>query len=1784
MAHRKASSAQKAAVPPHLLGGTVVKEGILEKLSSGPLSRWQERFFTLRAVADGAVLTYGDGKGAPVSAWYDLSGASVEPLDTAKKSQIHVRLPAAGTLLSLKAPSAGGAKVWHGHLVHCVGLTASVPNGLPWEAESVPDHITARDAETVRQRMQAMVRGDINDYYPSVLITYATGRRKGVDDEGTGPGMYYALWLAMMLQQHGVDCFSGLHVPAGCDWRVFIDKLGGRFSECTHLIVVQTDALYRSRPCLREIFTAIDKRRTILPVLFEKTPLLARRGKQWPDIKRSDRDGKQWLMEVQRVFGAYNSVPAPPSTAREQPTALLNAIEKIAINTSSAKRAVHSAAGPATIPAQASGSGGAAGSIPGTNAAPSQLFVLDGKHWEDRRCELVAADGILRLFAPEHGTLEPGKFDREIRFATHHVDVIEEVSHRDIVAFVRGRQQRRQSSILASGDANGSGGDAGIGASRDTASSDVSEQPHMLRLDVVGLLDPMFLAAPSADARAAWIAALRPLSELFAQHLVDHGTGSCPWYSVPCNAEGEPFLAVCGASSQLLRLLSEQDQLGGEPLNFITIFGRAREGKSTLMNMLAGVEDLFRVSHKDETCTRGVDLSAKFVSSEVFAESEVEGGSKSEVEGESAGVDAGGRVAAGSASRVGFVDVEGQGVEDVTYDALLVTPALLLSKVLIFNWKGAPQQDSILNLLGVLATAAQSVELPAEGGADEGSSSDGETQDENIFGHLHVVFRDWSFESDTAARSLLKTEKGAKKAIRERNGIRKQLKRVFTSVTIWTFPDPRESIDARVHSGALRPGFVQKLAELRTAIAAMNKEETLMPQGLFEQVAARKAKRVYDEYGAALAALEQELAARDKPEKENVLRALFDQRETVMREKAVAVLTTTTSVPPAQRESIEADLNPRRGDAWRRIQGTNKERLFEQKERLFEQEKHEWKQQRQQLETRARKASARARKASAQKHEALAALRTRVAELEQQLQQKMAQMGAASTGGGGPMLAAEAEALRAQLEEAKQARAKAEAEAKHEKDQAQHARGELERVQRDAEKAAAAFAQKEKAAAVAEVARVKADEELRQLRERTAVAAEKEATKARTRESELKAAREARKVAEAAARLAEQQREAEVREARAAAKRAESEVQQVAAARKAAEAQQAAELAEAKRALDAKLAEQAAQVGGAVQRKEEELAVLRERMAAAERQAAERAAQVEEAAQRAAAAREGEAARLEKAETAQRRAAEEVEAQRAAAAEAEAAAAARAKKEEAEAREQLAQTEARWDEAKRRAAAAKAEQARAAQEAAEAEQARRKAQEAAEAEQVRRKAGDAKRLMLVAEEEKEEAENKAAIKAEKEAQEDGDEDGDDDGDLDWTGLEDEQLQTALRVCGLAHLAEGENEEETLRAVVVELRERAKREFDVLTGKRRGQLDADAGGRPATSSEEEEEEDKEEEELGSGGVAALRQSIFGGGAGAKADGTRVSRYTATSERAKHLQCVNLLQSHGDVDAEEAERLREAIAAKPSDPFPVRALRGKDLSARLAELGAEVAGAGADGVDGGKGAYNASLWEVAQLCCANCMEIGCMIGGEHVCLHCGADMLGAEEEDSSAVAGGERKPPPLPPRDAQVAPPPLDMEKVPTFPYMGGDLSLSMYGTMRAYDYDAMEEVTQYVMLGQWGPEGRVDLSEYWLTAARYTEFREMHTKLHKRMMGVIPAHLQFPPFPKKLMELLATDSQLTHHMDEFIVFSAVRHRIDTIKKNVDMRLEEEALRETGGEKKVLPLVEDSMRRVQIAVNQ
>jgi hypothetical protein len=125
-----------------------------------------------------------------------------------------------------------------------------------------------------------------------------------------------------------------------------------------------------------------------------------------------------------------------------------------------------------------------------------------------------------------------------------------------------------------------------------------------------------------------------------------------------------------------------RENVGEVPCNLVSIFGAARQGKSFMMNMLSGQEDLFRVSNRSVPCTQGVDICSKVMPLHEFASTDI-------AEATNAAQSCTGDVDKYKESKVvvGFVDAEGQGDRDVTYDARLICPVLLTSKTVLFNWK-----------------------------------------------------------------------------------------------------------------------------------------------------------------------------------------------------------------------------------------------------------------------------------------------------------------------------------------------------------------------------------------------------------------------------------------------------------------------------------------------------------------------------------------------------------------------------------------------------------------------------------------------------------------------------------------------------------------------------------------------------------------------------------------------------------------------------------------------------------------------------------------------------------------------------------------------------------------------------------------------------------------------------------------------------------------------------------------------------------------------------------------
>ena len=225
------------------------------------------------------------------------------------------------------------------------------------------------------------------------------------------------------------------------------------------------------------------------------------------------------------------------------------------------------------------------------------------------------------------------------------------------------------------------------------------------------------------------------------------------------------------------------------------------------MNLLSARERLFNISNASNPCTQGVDLSPFSDDLQHFATSRTSGAAP-----------------AASAPRVGYLDVEGQGDRDVSYDCRLASPVLLLSKCVIFNWKDTLQKDRILNMLMIASRAANGVD------AGEGRSTERST--ERPFGHLHIVMRDWTFADTnptTLLSDLMTPERGTSADVAERNAARIGIRDAFETIRVWLFPPPvseTSKLSKELTYADLSDPFKRKVEELRGVLAAQLAEPT----------------------------------------------------------------------------------------------------------------------------------------------------------------------------------------------------------------------------------------------------------------------------------------------------------------------------------------------------------------------------------------------------------------------------------------------------------------------------------------------------------------------------------------------------------------------------------------------------------------------------------------------------------------------------------------------------------------------------------------------------------------------------------------------------------------------------------------------------------------------------------------------------------------------------------------------------------------------------------------------
>ncbi|TGO11294.1 hypothetical protein BTUL_0113g00240 [Botrytis tulipae] len=276
--------------------------------------------------------------------------------------------------------------------------------------------------------------------------------------------------------------------------------------------------------------------------------------------------------------------------------------------------------------------------------------------------------------------------------------------------------------------------------------------------------------------------------------LGDQASHSMRWLDMTLsNSSSDPNSPKAANQAYALKVIEDPTnsfvRLIKDPLNLISVMGPARSGKSTLMNVLAGctVTELFETYPGMETFTKGIQIPTRVLPLPQF----------SSLEGETTVVPSDANV------KVTFVDTEGQGAIGDNYDMDLFSPALVTSRVIIYNRTGGLLTEEILSQLGMMTQAAQ--RLRAGGNDDRSgntpntgtSGTSGKAATDPLFGHLFIIFNQFRTNKvDTVTslkNALMNQEPETDSNSKNRNNIRKLLTSVFESIQVFILPDSLKS-------------------------------------------------------------------------------------------------------------------------------------------------------------------------------------------------------------------------------------------------------------------------------------------------------------------------------------------------------------------------------------------------------------------------------------------------------------------------------------------------------------------------------------------------------------------------------------------------------------------------------------------------------------------------------------------------------------------------------------------------------------------------------------------------------------------------------------------------------------------------------------------------------------------------------------------------------------------------------------------------------------------------------
>eukprot|EP00276_Gloeochaete_wittrockiana_P014020 CAMPEP_0184332600 /NCGR_PEP_ID=MMETSP1089-20130417/1757_1 /TAXON_ID=38269 ORGANISM="Gloeochaete wittrockiana, Strain SAG46.84" /NCGR_SAMPLE_ID=MMETSP1089 /ASSEMBLY_ACC=CAM_ASM_000445 /LENGTH=649 /DNA_ID=CAMNT_0026656039 /DNA_START=44 /DNA_END=1990 /DNA_ORIENTATION=- len=226
---------------------------------------------------------------------------------------------------------------------------------------------------------------------------------------------------------------------------------------------------------------------------------------------------------------------------------------------------------------------------------------------------------------------------------------------------------------------------------------------------------------------------------------------------------GKPIAGTDGISS--LSNLSN-------PLCVVSNIGPCRTGKSFLLNFFLQRAGAFTVGNGGPV-TKGADFLPETFSIAELCRKHACTSLKEDLQ-------------------IALVDSEGGGDHGREYDIKVSLPILVISSAVIFNLKSEMRKEGILEQLAVLAHAAQLFEFKKGDPA------------EKIFGHLHVVIRDWTSTLDSQAMFNLVFKEEIPNGsnndeIRERNERRRLILRSFKSVKLHCLPHAASQAELSAH-------------------------------------------------------------------------------------------------------------------------------------------------------------------------------------------------------------------------------------------------------------------------------------------------------------------------------------------------------------------------------------------------------------------------------------------------------------------------------------------------------------------------------------------------------------------------------------------------------------------------------------------------------------------------------------------------------------------------------------------------------------------------------------------------------------------------------------------------------------------------------------------------------------------------------------------------------------------------------------------------------------------------